>query len=127
MLNLLTPAERTRLIGVLGRLGSDFDGERAAAGLLATRILRAAGLTWDDLVHNGTVCGPSRPDTKPSRPGASHARPNPLMQCFRHLDHLSEWELNFVRSLEGRIKPPTPSQAAKLAQIADSLTARGFV
>ena len=36
----LTSAERTRLVAILGRLGSEFQGERAAAGLLASRMLR---------------------------------------------------------------------------------------
>ena len=40
----LAPAEVRRLVGILGRLGSDHNGERAVAGLLASRMLRAAGL-----------------------------------------------------------------------------------
>jgi hypothetical protein len=39
-----------RLAKVLARLGSDHDGERAAAGLLASRMVREAGLTWDQLL-----------------------------------------------------------------------------
>jgi hypothetical protein len=38
-----------RLVRILGMLGSEHEGERANAGLLGTRMLRAAGLTWGDV------------------------------------------------------------------------------
>ena len=41
----LTPADRARLAGILGRLGSEFDGERAAAGLLASMGSAPYGVT----------------------------------------------------------------------------------
>ena len=39
-----------RLVKVLGMLGSDHAGERAAAALQASRILKEAGLTWHDVL-----------------------------------------------------------------------------
>ncbi len=35
---------------VLGMLGSAYDGEIAAAGRQAAAMLRAAGLTWGDII-----------------------------------------------------------------------------
>ena len=43
----LSDAERATLSRILGKLGSDFEGERAAAGLLASRFVRSRGLAWD--------------------------------------------------------------------------------
>ena len=40
---ILSPADRDRLVAILGMLGSAFDGERASAALLASRMLKAAG------------------------------------------------------------------------------------
>ena len=128
----LSPSERNRLIGILARLASDFDGERAAAGLLATRLLRDRGLSWDDLI--------SRVEDRKAWPGAARpgagnaAGPGPatswhanLGTCLRHLPALSAWEADFVLSLSTQRKALTPGQAAKLAQITVELQARGFV
>lgn len=41
--------DKNKFSRVCGLLSSDFDGERAAAALLATRMLKDAGLTWSDL------------------------------------------------------------------------------
>lgn len=41
---------RKRLVRVLGMLGSDHAGERDAAALVATRMLKEAGLTWYDVL-----------------------------------------------------------------------------
>lgn len=89
----LTPEERTRLIGILGLLGSSFDGERAAAGLLASRLLRDRGLTWTDLLGEG------QPREAPYR---NQAGSGGLGLCLRHIKYLTEWEQQFVRSLAMR-------------------------
>ena len=46
----LTPADRARLAGILGRLGSDFEAERATAGRMASDFLRDRGMTWAELI-----------------------------------------------------------------------------
>jgi hypothetical protein len=48
MSTALSPDERDRLIAICGMLGSAFDGERASAALLATRLLKEKGLGWCD-------------------------------------------------------------------------------
>lgn len=46
----LTPRERARLAAILARLASPYDGERAAAGLLASAFVAEHGLMWTDLI-----------------------------------------------------------------------------
>ena len=125
MLSPLTPPERTRLVGILGMLGSAHDGERAAAGLLAARLLRDRGLCWDDLILVGggaqRVPGIAQEERSAWPPGQDN-----LVLCLRWLGELSPWEISFVSDLRRKRRPLTPAQAAKLAQIADALRARGL-
>ena len=46
MKHILENAARERLANICARLGSDFEGERAAAALLATKLLKKHGATW---------------------------------------------------------------------------------
>lgn len=45
----LSPCEQAKLASILARLASPFEGERAAAGLLASAFIERHGLTWTDL------------------------------------------------------------------------------
>ena len=47
----LSPHERAKLASILARLASPFEGERAAAGLLASAFIEQHGLTWMDLTN----------------------------------------------------------------------------
>ena len=105
----LTPADRARLAAILGRLGSDFDGERAAAGLLASKLLRDRGLTWAELLD--------RAAPTPPPPGTWSRR---AAWCAERAELLTPWEVRFLGTLAARAKPPTPKQAAVL----DRLVAR---
>lgn len=51
-LQTLTPRERERLAGILAMLSSPHDGERAAAGLLASAFVAKHGLAWADVVSS---------------------------------------------------------------------------
>jgi hypothetical protein len=57
----LNPEERTRLVKILGKLGSEFAGERAAAGLAANGFLKHRDLSWDDVVVAASRPSPSKP------------------------------------------------------------------
>ena len=48
-LQALPPRERARLASILARLASPYEGERAAAGLLASAFIEKHGLAWSDL------------------------------------------------------------------------------
>ncbi len=104
----LSAADRTKLVHVLGMLGSDYDGERAAAGLAANRIIKNAGTTWQEVLLEQKQ--------RPARPvpptGRGNFREEPIYAsdmdlCRRHLEHLTPWERDFTRSLGKQRKPPS--------------------
>lgn len=116
----LDPTVATRLAKIAGRLGSDFDGERAAAAAAATRILRDNNLTWSDLVLGGATAR-----TNPA-PASAATLPQEIARQIllgkRHL--LSPWEAQFAENLaqwRGRV---TPKQAARLTQLCADLKTR---
>jgi hypothetical protein len=104
----LTGADRARLAAILGRLGSDHDGERAAAGLLATRFMRDHGLTWPELLAAPAPATPPPPATDWRRRAA---------WCAERAELLSAWEASFLASLAERAAPPTTKQAAVLDRL----------
>jgi hypothetical protein len=107
----LTGADRARLAAILGRLGSQHDGERAAAGLLASRFMRDHGLTWPDL-----LAAPA-PATPPPPPADWRRR---AAWCAERAELLSGWEADFLANLGARAAPPTEKQA----RVLDRLVAR---
>lgn len=112
---VLDPTSRAKLVGILGMLGSDFDGERAVAALLASRLLKSHGLTWDDLIPPavGFVAEQSDRDDQPD-----------LTLCLRHIRLLTDWEAGFIRSITSR-RRLSPKQSDVLHRIAGTLRARG--
>jgi len=122
----LSPAERRKLVGILGMLGSAHDGERAAAAALASRLVRDKGLGWDDLIladGPGTRQAPG--GTQDGR-GSRWQGGDSLTTCLRWLGELTPWETRFVMDLRQKRRPFTPAQRAKIEQIADALRARGL-
>lgn len=122
----LTPAELDRLRNILARLGSDFDGERAAAGLLASRLLKDKGLAWDDVVM------PAPP--APYRPAAGRSWQNDApshddwrdlaARCCRHLHLLNDFERGFLDNI--RLFPRlSQKQELVLNRIVTKLNANG--
>lgn len=131
----LTAAERTRLISILGLLSSSFEGERDAAALAATKFLRDRGVTWDDVIpppacafSASRAWGAYHGDRRepPHSPENSAGWHGDLALCLRHLPELDDWPANFVTSISHRRKALTPTQAAKLAEIAGELRGQGF-
>lgn len=113
----MTSTERRRLVGILGRLGSDHDGERAAAGLLASRMLREAGLQWDDLI--------GEPETSRRRDVLPAGWRADLTLASRHASFCRPWEQNFLRSIANKPGLST-KQRSILAEIATALRERGL-
>ncbi len=68
----LTPRERARLSGILARLASPYDGERAAAALLASAFVAKRGLAWADLT--ATLQPAARAPTVPKKPSPGQER-----------------------------------------------------
>ena len=118
----LTPGDASKLVRILGLLGSDQPGERDAAALAADRLRRSRGLTWDEIV---------RSPAPPPQPADLRGSVNPVVAdldlAVRHRHRLDEWPRQFVDGLMKRrgSKPLTPKQAAKLHEIADELRLGG--
>jgi hypothetical protein len=68
-LQTLSPRERARLEGILARLASPFESERAAAALLASAFVARHDLTWSHL----TMLLQPVPEAAP-QPQASYGR-----------------------------------------------------
>ncbi len=88
----LPPADRNRLAGILGMLGSSHAGERDAAALAADRFVRARGIAWPDLLAGEPAA-------------SSRAEPVNTVQvdialCRQHPGLLTQWERDFLRGLK---------------------------
>ena len=68
----LTPRERARLSSILARLASPYEGERAAAGLLASAFVAKRGLAWADLT--ATLQPTNKIPTAPKKPSPRQER-----------------------------------------------------
>jgi hypothetical protein len=91
-MSVLLPAPtRDKLAKVCGLLGSNHDGERAAAAHQATEILRRHGLTWAELI----LATPA----EASDGGGWRAM---RRECARHPKLLTDWELAFVTTIARR-------------------------
>jgi hypothetical protein len=106
-MSTLTTNERQKLAKLLGLLGSDFAGERDAAGLAASRLVRSAGITWTDVVQPSVqVCEQSqrhethqrRPDDRDFDPVGPDWR-RTAAACARHPLLLNQWEDTFLSGL----------------------------
>ena len=85
--------DRAKLVKTLGMLGSDHDGEVAAAGRAADRLIREAGLRWPDIIPPQL----GKPDRREAD-GIETVR-QAVEFVLAHIDLLTEWEANFARSV----------------------------
>jgi hypothetical protein len=98
--------DRDRLAKLLGLLGSDHDGEIAAAGRAADRLVRHAGLRWPDIVQ------PALPP-----PDGADTIDDPIRFVLGFPGLLTDWENRFVLSLARQRRPPSDRQREILDQI----------
>ena len=63
----LSPRDRVRLTNILSRLSSSFEGERAAAGLLASAFIAKHGLNWSDFATGLPTPPPGQTPERPLR------------------------------------------------------------
>jgi hypothetical protein len=97
----LSPVLAAKLAKVLGLLGSDHDGEVAAAGRRAHAMVKNAGLTWPEVI------GPAAPlKPEPSCPQRRWREPvsasDRAALCLLWREVLTDWEAGFCRSPVGR-------------------------
>ena len=100
MAGKLSGDEIAKLVRILGMLGSSCDGERAAAGLLASQMLRAKGLQWADVVSGGVVRSARQPVAQ-RQPPTFTSPPSrfAVQQMLRYRDALTDWEADFLSGL----------------------------
>jgi hypothetical protein len=84
---------RDKLAAVLARLESPYDGERAAAALIASKMVRDAGVVWSELLN-----APRAADVCQPKPSWQHM----AAFCHRRRGLLTEWELRFVSSIQSQ-------------------------
>ena len=123
MMASLPPDDCRKLARILGMLGSDAVGERAAAGLLATKLIKSHGLQWSDVIS-----GAVQAQQPPHRQSGAHTRSSPatdLTLCRRHLGAVTPWEADFVCGLQNR-RRWSEKQLAILQGIAADLRKRGL-
>jgi hypothetical protein len=116
----LTPALASKLVKVLGMLRSAFDGE-IAAGRRADAMVKAAGLSWGDVIV------PAAPRTEPPRrPKSRWHRPaspsDTAALCLLWPEVLSDWEVDFCRSIVGH-RRISAKQSVVLERIARKVEA----
>jgi hypothetical protein len=117
----LTPSDRTRLVKLLGMLGSAHDGERASAGLLATRLLRDRGLSWDDLLQPRLP--PPKTDSRPQWPASADWRTQ-VAVCRVQTHLFNAWEQKFLHGLP-RLRRLSLRQHEILAKLRDRARSAG--
>ena len=123
MIGLLAFDDRRKLVGILSRLASDHDGERAAAGLLATRLLKSRGLGWDQIIDTGV--SPPRHDQWDAPPPPPFPWRVQAEMCRAQSDLLSGREVEFLTSLQRWTGALTGKQAAWLERIVAKIRAAG--
>jgi hypothetical protein len=114
----LPPPTVAKLAKVCGLLGSDHDGERANAAAQATRLLKEAGLTWEEFVRR--PCPTPQPPRQPYQQQAHDHRARARRALMRaHL--LNPWQKDFLSNIAVRHEPLTPKQAGVLRKIEERL------
>jgi hypothetical protein len=109
------PALASKLVKVLGMLGSDHDGEVAAAGRRAHSMLQVEGLTWNEVINPATprLEQPYRPQRRWRQPWSPS---DAAALCLQWPKVLDGWETRFCRSIAGQ-RRISAKQAAVLAGI----------
>lgn len=102
----LDPTAADKLAKICGLFGSDHEGERASAALVADRIVKASGLAWLDFFE-----AHREPDSLPGL----------VKWLLLHSDILNPWELRFLRGVGSSL---TPRQRDALNHITRKVRAR---
>ena len=112
-----------RLAKLLGMLGSDHVGERAAAGLKATELLRAHGRTWADLIQQFNDPAPRHP-----KPHTTPSSWRVKAECCLDLHDqgiispsLTTWEYGFLNDILERGYGLSEKQEAILDRISSKM------
>lgn len=105
----MSSTDLDRLRSICGRLASDYDGERASAALLATRLIHSHNLRWSDV-----IAAPLPAVYKPTPEPVGWTEKRRF--CEEQSDILTDWERKFISSLRG-FMDPSPKQRAVLDRL----------
>ena len=94
--------KRTRLVRLLGMLGSDFNRERANAGRLADTLVRSLGLRWDDVIAVAGASEQQRAVSPGIRQGRARGHREAAAACLASGCIWTEWERGFLTSTQRR-------------------------
>ena len=103
--------DRTRLARVLAMIGSSFDGEALVAARRAHELVKAAGLSWEELL---TGKGSNRQSGAWVEPLDDAEK---IDRCLEHAEYLTEWEQDFIDNLAGWHGRLTPKQSRRLDEL----------
>jgi hypothetical protein len=89
-----------RFLKLVGLFGSEHDGERANAAGLATKMLREAGLTWEEFFDRLTAPAPTSiaPQHHARRWSLDHEKA--AEECLACGRRLTTWERGFLESMQ---------------------------
>ena len=111
-MTLIAPAEAERLAKICALFSSNHMGERAAAAHKADQLIRAAGLTWPDVLlvtkHDGE---------QPRATARKWASPADII--LLHDGQISKWEREFLNGLMRRSRGWTARQQQIFEEIRD--------
>lgn len=115
-MSALAPADTVRLVKLLGLLGSDHAGERAAAGLKAHNLVKDRNATWADVIVPKLVPPRADPNPQPrAAPGRLHqSRALFLLQCGFGWN---DWERQFLLSIARWAGDLSLKQGARLRDL----------
>jgi hypothetical protein len=118
----LTPEIAERLAKLLGLLGSDHAGERAAAALKADELLKREGLRWCDVIRPREPLAVETSNNSNSaetvfRPSENDDWRAMVRACMAQAAELSARELQFVRTMTRWRGEPTDKQFEWLESI----------
>ena len=105
----------TRLIRILGMLGSDHDGERAAAALAADKLVRGGGWSWSDLLAPVRVSRPVRVQSTDPLTDRLAAADSRMRQLRSENARLQEEIKRLKRRLDLRTRPFHPADRNDVA------------
>lgn len=107
---------RQKLAKIAGRLGSEADGERAAAAKLGARLLEGYGLRWEDV-----LAAPSLPLPRNLRWIEPISHREGMERCALCLELFDEWETGFILKMRWE---PASAWTPKRVSVANRLVAR---
>ncbi|KRA81623.1 hypothetical protein [Altererythrobacter sp. Root672] len=124
-MSALPPNDHRKLVGILSRLASDAEGERAAAGPLASQVIARHGVSWTDLLSRPATPDNEKAQRRARYPGRSGApAPAELLRDHQREAWLllvsgfewTDWERGFLSDLRALSFTISVKQRTKLRQ-----------